>query len=383
MLKIIKIPLVLLIWPLVWYLSLRFVMYKYWSFDIVKQSSWQQLIETWNEGLILPWTFVAVLVFSIPVLIIVLVFLLKTNLTGFVRKQLLQPFVYMRKKGIQGLSRKTVKIKKRKSYMQIRPPALKPLTGEAFIQPRKHLAEIENITRDREMEEYYGKYMDGSRGAPRRTAHEAIKDDFKVPDFSKIKALNKDDVAMKPQDDDQDFNNRGAISPEDIDNSSIKEIVEGAGYRCLTDVKTGGAKIDAIAISSKAIVLLFEEKQAGEWLADEERFNDEEPLWFSESAQKVSPAYKALQIRNKVYNAIHTEHPEMVVVPILVISKGRIINASDMLDVWEELQVFVGRLKDGGPVELKRLSKLMPVNQDGAVDEGTVKVIEDKIKSIK
>lgn len=68
------------------------------------------------------------------------------------------------------------------------------------------------------------------------------------------------------------------------------------------------------------------------WLGDEERFNDEDPLWFSESSHLVSPVWR---IRNYINsrNILEelTQYPTVVMLP-----PTYVINGEDMKHSWEE-----------------------------------------------
>ena len=93
--------------------------------------------------------------------------------------------------------------------------------------------------------------------------------------------------------DDEDFAN---IPLDDIKmpertalNEDIPALLIKAGYKVVADVDMDGTHVDYVAIDSVKILLMVLDTQKGDWLADEERFNNEDPLWFSESSHRTSP----------------------------------------------------------------------------------------------
>lgn len=101
------------------------------------------------------------------------------------------------------------------------------------------------------------------------------------------------------------------------------------------------------------MLLCLVDSEAGDWLADEERFNDEEPLWFSESNHRISPVRVILNARDALLPKLTGKARGLDVRPMVVVKQGTIINAEDMFEVWEGLHVSVCRFQDGGPAEIK------------------------------
>ncbi len=366
--KLVK-PLFALLWTIGCYFSFRLVMYKYWAFDVIQPKSWNEMISLWHAGKIFPWMFIFALVFVIPVWIIGLMFIKKHNIVGTLKKIFTFSFLVNKKKKIQNMAKKTVKIKKKKSYTDIRPPALKPVMGAAFTtNPRKSIEDADQIMNG-----------DINLDDENNETDSIFSPDTVSGSIGDSRNYNED----LPFGDDFDKEMQLPATTEAPQTATIQEVIEQSGYKVVTDVNVGDTTIDYIALSNNAVVLCFEENTQGNWLADEERFNDGEPLWFSESAQRVSPVHKAIQIKNKISDAILEVLPETVIVPVLIISKGSIMNAVDMLDTWEELQVFVGRFGEGGPADLKRLSNLLPPGQSDNIDDEIMENVKKSIISAK
>ena len=102
------------------------------------------------------------------------------------------------------------------------------------------------------------------------------------------------------------------------------------------------------------------DKETGDWLADEERFNDEEPLWFSESSHRISPVRKVDIARKVLEEALSAQKLKFSVKAFVIVSIGNIINAEDMVDIWEDLKVSVTRIDRGTPKEIPLFARTMP-----------------------
>ena len=118
-----------------------------------------------------------------------------------------------------------------------------------------------------------------------------------------------------------------------------------------------GKPIDYLAISENRIIVAVVDPQTGDWLADEERFNGEDPLWFSESSHRVSPVFQLLELTKKLMNQLSAEGFSGSVMPMFIERTGMIINAEDMLTIWKDLSVIVCRTDIGGPDELKTVAQ--------------------------
>lgn len=138
---------------------------------------------------------------------------------------------------------------------------------------------------------------------------------------------------------------------------NIAELFEKANYRILSDVSIGGKTIDYLAISAHRVIIALVDSQNGDWLADEERFNGEDPLWFSESSHRVSPVFQLLELTKKFMQRLSASGFSGSVMPMFIVKTGMIINAEDMLSTWKELSVAVCRTDIGGPDELRTVAQ--------------------------
>ena len=159
-------------------------------------------------------------------------------------------------------------------------------------------------------------------------------------------------------------------------NSSF-ELLKQKGYEIITGATIQNTFIDFIGVSKSQICLCLNDKEPGDWLADEERFNDEEPLWFSESSHRISPVRKADLARITLQEKLKDADLSFDVVPFVIEQIGNIINAEDMFDIWKDIGVKVTRIDRGTPKEIPLFAKALE-ESDGSVD----KAVFDKIKKL-
>ena len=142
--------------------------------------------------------------------------------------------------------------------------------------------------------------------------------------------------------------------------SSVFDIIRQHGFETINGVMFKGNLIDFVCVAKNQIVLCLIDKEPGDWLADEERFNDEEPLWFSESSHRISPVRKVDIARRVLSETLDEQGMRFNVGAFVVVSIGNIINAEDMFDVWNDLKVNVTRIDRGTPKEIKLFAKTLP-----------------------
>lgn len=138
---------------------------------------------------------------------------------------------------------------------------------------------------------------------------------------------------------------------------NISELMSRAGYQVIEKVRFNDTVIDYLGMSADKILLGIADSQPGDWLADEERFNGEDPLWFSESSHRVSPVFQLVELAKAFAQKLSTVGYSGSVLPLFIVRKGTIINAEDMISTWKEMSVTVCRTDIGGPDELKTVTQ--------------------------
>lgn len=158
---------------------------------------------------------------------------------------------------------------------------------------------------------------------------------------------------------------------------NIPDLFMNAGYKLIPDTRLDGLPIDYIAIGQNRIIVCVIDPESGDWLADEERFNGEDPLWFSESSHRVSPVFRLLEQVKPFMERLASSGYSGSVLPMFVEKKGMIINAEDMLGTWKDLSVIVCRTDLGGPDELKSVEHSILV--DESPSEETISIVHSAL----
>jgi hypothetical protein len=171
-------------------------------------------------------------------------------------------------------------------------------------------------------------------------------------------------------------------SAESTAHSPVYEALVQKNYDVISNVRVGDTVIDYVGVSESDIYLCLVDKESGDWLADEEMFNGEEPLWFSESSHRVSPVCKLHNAYPKIKDALEDEGFEQDVSALVVIQMANIINADDMFDIWSDLNIEVTRINRGAPKEIKLLSKRFP-EAEGRVSKKDLDALKKLLKNLK
>lgn len=171
--------------------------------------------------------------------------------------------------------------------------------------------------------------------------------------YSKRKDNRRSDNEMSERTRDRSDKNRSDRQR----GGSIGDVLEEKGYDVLHNVQFKKTMVDYVAVCSDKVLLCLVDKEVGDWLADEERFNDEEPLWFSENSHRISPVRKVDSVREKMERLLDDSDLDLEVKPYVVVVAANIINAEDMADVWSDMDVCVARFAKGTPAELPAFIK--------------------------
>ena len=140
--------------------------------------------------------------------------------------------------------------------------------------------------------------------------------------------------------------------------------------------------IDFVGVADEKICLCLIDKETGDWLADEERFNDEEPLWFSESSHRISPVRKIDLAAQALSDKLESNNDvDFEIKPFVIIQMGNIINAEDMFDVWNDIGVEVTRINRGSPKEIKLFSKSLE-EADGKLNKNELDALKKLMRNI-
>ena len=167
------------------------------------------------------------------------------------------------------------------------------------------------------------------------------------------------------------------VSENKETHAPVQDVLTQKGYDIIPSVIIKNTTIDFLAISKNQILMCLVDKEPGDWLADEEKFNDEEPLWFSESSHRISPVRKMDIARDVFKTKLAVADFNFDVSAYVVIQSGNIINAEDMFETWSSMNINVTRINRGSPKEIQLFSKSVE-----PCEERTDKLTIEKLKKL-
>ncbi len=161
----------------------------------------------------------------------------------------------------------------------------------------------------------------------------------------------------------------------------VMDVLTQKGYDIIPSIIIKNTTIDYMAVSKNQILLCLVDREPSDWLADEEKFNDEEPLWFSESSHRISPVRKLDVACDILRTKLSVTDFKFEVIPYVIIQSGNIINAEDMFDIWASMKINVTRINRGSPKEIRLFSKSIEPCE-AKTDKDTIEKLKKLIYSM-
>lgn len=307
------------LWTLGYAYWFQRLMMSIWKFNPFYSEHYKFLYRQWRNGWTLTkpgeWMFVLLMFACIPVWLMGCGIMTYVQWTKWFKMILLFPINLIRKiiKERKKSEQTKIKVTRRKSYKKTRPNAIRAASGK--IKPIEH---------------------EENKPTEKKEHHEKEAAPSSAPAASRSSAPTQNTVSSSTGND-------------------IGGILSRAGYSLVSGAKIAGKAIDFVGVAADHLLLCLVDSESGDWLADEERFNDEEPLWFSESNHRISPVRVVLNARDALAPMLTGPARGMEIRPMVVIRQGTIINAEDMFEVWQNLKVSVCRFEHGGPNEIKTI----------------------------
>lgn len=135
----------------------------------------------------------------------------------------------------------------------------------------------------------------------------------------------------------------------------VKDLGKTLGFSVFENIMVKKDIIPLVfSYNEQAIALQILEQDCTEWIADEEEFDGDPPTWFTEKAQVLSPFYQLNQMAKGL-----EEDTDSKTTPVLVISKGTILNGQNYIDTWKEKGGYVARFHEGKPDVLAELKDVL------------------------
>lgn len=428
LLVLIRIMFVGVFWSIFFLEGIRVIMLTNWRFDIFNSEHWYHAWNLWLNGWTIKdskeWAFVLIILTFIPLWLTGWAALslirwgeIFTKIALFPVK-LFRSFFYKPVKIIANKSGKGVK--KKKSYKEVRPRGIRaPMTERTDnVLPAPTISGSLPTQASRKAAAPAAS-IPIAPAAPKAFDHSLFQFDSTEDDFDfnfdafdttpvqekprETSSKNEDSRSEGRKDNRKDNRNAKDNNRNNRDNSrdrknapakpenapaqashgggSVLDIIKQKGYEVITGATIKNNLIDFIGVADKQICLCLLDKEPGDWLADEERFNDEEPLWFSESSHRISPVRKVDVARRILEDKLKEADFSLTVKPYVIIQLGNIINAEDMFEIWDGMAVNVTRIDRGTPKELRLFPKSLE-EADNHIDKEKFEKIKKLIRNI-
>ena len=411
LLILMRIIFVGIFWSIFFLEGIRVIMLKNWRFDIIRKEHWQYAWDLWLSGWIIDdakeWAFVLIILTFIPLWLTGWAALSLIAWEKMFKAVAMLPVTLIKKIFFQpvkiiAVSTGVKKIKKKKSYKEIRPKSIRPPLDERVYETNSSApkplspAPVQTLaapipapsqpetSKENKFDHSLFKFDDDDDFDFDFDAFDNDKAETEeapepAPDVKENKSKNKERNNQKtaPQIKEQKNKtqqNAPQAAPRSNGNSTL-DVIKQKGYEVITGATIKNNLIDFIGVAANQICLCLIDKEPGDWLADEERFNDEEPLWFSESSHRISPVRKADIARQYLIEKLDEADLHFDVKAYVIEQIGNIINAEDMFEIWDDLGINVTRIDRGTPKELKLFSKTL--------EESIDSIDKDKLEKIK
>ena len=410
-------------WSIFFLEGIRVILLTNWRFDIFLGRHWRHLQNLWMQGWVIDdpkeWAFVLIILTFIPLWLTGWAALSLIAWDQLIIKAALFPIRIFRRffyKPVKIISNKKSgkTLKKKKSYKEIRPRSIRAPIDERMEEalPRPTTLSNQVIKNTPKQAAPAPTFQALSSPAPQETKsfdHSLFQFDddngddfdFNCDAFDTPAEKPRESITPKPEpakensrQQSKDRNNRDrrdnnkrdnrknqpakpetqTTAPQHATGSTI-DIIKQKGYEVITGATLHNNLIDFIGIADKQICICLLDKEPGDWLADEERFNDEEPLWFSESSHRISPVRKVDLARQALEEKLKEADFSFSIKPYVIIQLGNIINAEDMFEIWNDMNINVTRIDRGTPKELKLFAKTL--------DEAENHIDKEKFEKIK
>ena len=438
---LIRIIIVGLLWTVFFIEGTRVILLTNWHFDIFTSSHWTYAWNLWESGKWViddakEWAFVLIIFSFIPLWLTGWAALSVIKWEKAFSKIMFFPLKLLNKVleepiNVIKTTAQIKSVKKKKSYKEIRPRSLsgsvesKPISertppaqiGKPLQQSLPTTAARPTSSAKSIISQPRGKPSAAAESAPPKVLEHSLfqfeddnSDDFDLS-FETFDEIGKEKKESKPvtaekKSDNNNKKEKNREKPEgknQKDNraqnqeqkqpqnqnqgqtksgtNSIIEAIKQKGYEVITGATIKNNLIDFIGVSQSEICLCLIDKEPGDWLADEERFNNEEPLWFSESSHRISPVRKIDIARKVLKDKLNSQDFDFNLKAFVVIQLGNIINAEDMFEVWNEMDISVTRIDRGTPKELKLFQKSLE-DADESIEKETFEKLKKLIRSI-
>ncbi|MBP5535085.1 MAG: hypothetical protein J6Y03_06265 [Alphaproteobacteria bacterium] len=344
--KVQKVTFVFTVWTLLYLIWFRWFMMYHWEFNIFMADHWKDAFnEWWNKGWIIQgswWVFVIMLFLFIPLWILGFSLLISIDYKAKYNR-LFETLIYQKRSKNNQKKTSKIRVKRKKSYIEVRPQALAGTPQE--VAPIRPSNESDVMASSPDTNDLFMSDNNSATSQNTSYSHREVTDDFEGK--SPFETPNMMHEFL-------DKEHREELK------ENLPDIMEEAGAVVIEKPVLDGNSVDYLALSTETAFLVLTDKEEGDWLADEERFNDEDPLWFSETSHRISPITILKNFEAALKGKLSEAGLDIQTQIILVKTNGNIINAEDMLPTWEQMKALIARSSFGLPEELPSFTDVFP-----------------------
>lgn len=170
--------------------------------------------------------------------------------------------------------------------------------------------------------------------------------------------LKKEDFGQLPElpVSTQDTHHVVSVVEKTTASTDVQDIIAYAsqyGVDTFKDVVLDGIKVPlAVSTDDKAVLITLLDTPEATWIVD---ITDEESEWYSETSHIPSPT----AFIKKAADALQALEPDSLVIPAVVITDGKIYDATDIANHYEAMGIQILRFKNGAPASLKTLESFI------------------------
>ena len=329
---------------------LRGFLWMNWRFKLFSARSWNYVLHEFRTGWMLDalsdWIFLFAICSAGPCFLYLWYLCAKVRWRSLIKK-ILKKIVYILMWPIKWLKNRG---KKKTKKQEVAAPTVNVTVTAANKSTNRPRAMAVQNKVTVPVQQYTPKstfQMPQSSGAFKTAGYGAGMDDFNipVPDMEHESYAPNADISQTPLEEVRLPERKAVVEDLDI-------IWAEKNYSIVKAVTLNSGALDYVAVSKETIYVCKLDKEPADWLADEESFNGEDPLWFSEVDHRVSPVFALKNLAKEVKKKLGNLAQDFTIKPLLIEQKGNIINAEDMMKSWLEMGVFVCRTDIGGPDDL-------------------------------
>ena len=163
------------------------------------------------------------------------------------------------------------------------------------------------------------------------------------------------------------------------DNANMEQTLISAGFKVLSEIRIGKTGIDYLAVAKDKLVVIQLDTTDGNWFASEDKVESQQnPVWFSDLGNKISPVSRALEAKENIENLIKGEF-ELPIKPIVCLTKSNVVNYEEAKAQWDKLGVEIVNLykDDSILTPMKTLNEIYPISSQEEIAESDINKLID------